>query len=127
MTDTTPAAELRAAAEKLRSLAAEASPAPWTVNQWGNVETAGYEEVAEVWPLQSGPQVNAAYIAAMHPAVGLVLADWLDAAAKSYDALVIGAASVWRRSDEVEERDAWVAKQTDQYALAVARQINGTA
>jgi hypothetical protein len=55
------------------------------------------------------------------------LADWLDAAAKSYDATVIGAASVWRRSDEVEERDAWVAKQTDRHALALARQINGTA
>ncbi|MFJ3834477.1 hypothetical protein ACIPY6_03050 [Streptomyces sp. NPDC090054] len=80
----TPADELRAAAEKLRTLAAEASPAPWTANRWGNVETAGYEEVAEVWPLRAKPHANADHIAAMHPGVGTALADWLDATASYY-------------------------------------------
>ncbi|WP_030917406.1 hypothetical protein [Streptomyces sp. NRRL B-24720] len=54
------------------------------------------------------------------------LADWLDAAAKAHNATVIGAASVWRREHEAAERDAWVAQQTDQHALAVARKILGT-
>ncbi|MGY4902535.1 hypothetical protein [Streptomyces sp. 900116325] len=66
------------------------------------------------------------HIALMRPELGLALADWLDAAAKSCDAAVIGAASVWRREHEAAERDAWVAQQTDQRALAVARQILGT-
>ena len=62
------------------------------------------------------------------PLAGLAdpVADWLDQAAKHHDATVIGAASVWRRDHEAEERDAWVAKQTDHAALAVARRVLGT-
>lgn len=76
---TTPADELRAAAEELRDYASTASPAPWAVNQWGNVETSGHEEMAEVWPLQANPGANATYIALMGPDVGHALADLLDA------------------------------------------------
>ena len=66
------------------------------------------------------------YIATMDPTLGLALADWLDAAAVTYDATVKGAAGVWSDPTDAAERDAWVAKQTDQHALAVARQILGT-
>lgn len=66
------------------------------------------------------------YLALVGPATALALADWLDQAAKHHDATVIGAASVWRRDHEADERDAWVAKQTDHAALAVARQVLGT-
>ncbi|MBX9425470.1 hypothetical protein [Streptomyces lateritius] len=75
---TTPADELRAAAKELREYASTASPAPWAVNQCGNVETSGHEEMAEVWPLQAAPGANATYIALMGPDVGHALAQWLD-------------------------------------------------
>lgn len=77
MTQPSPADTLRAAATRLREHATTASPGPWAVNQWGNVETSQREEMAEVWPLQAKPGANAAYIAAMHPGVGQALADWL--------------------------------------------------
>jgi hypothetical protein len=61
------------------------------------------------------------------PLAGLAdpVADWLDAAAHAHDATVRAAASVWPDPHETAERDAWVAKQTDQPALTVARQILG--
>lgn len=103
-----PADELRTAAEKLRKLATGAAPGPWTVNIWGNVLTARDEEMAEVWPLGSGTG-NAEFIAAMHPGVGIALADWLD-----FEAALI------RRVPGAELRG-----RTER-ALAVARAINGT-
>ncbi|MCY0916999.1 hypothetical protein OS965_02260 [Streptomyces sp. H27-G5] len=113
----TAADDLQAAATRLRDLAAEASPAPWTANRWGNVETAGFEEVAEVWPLQAKPHVNVDYIAAMHPGVGAVLAELLDYAAqyaRLYDSLLGRTAS-----------DPHPEAQT-RHLLAVARAILGT-
>ncbi|GAA2803352.1 hypothetical protein [Streptomyces showdoensis] len=80
MTQPSPADTLRAAADKLRELTPAASPGPWAMNQWGNVETARHEEIAEVWPLNSVPDTNARYIAAMHPGVGTALAQLLGAA-----------------------------------------------
>ncbi|MFD8949426.1 hypothetical protein ACFV0B_11285 [Streptomyces xanthophaeus] len=120
----TPDEELRAAAEKLRTLAAEASEAPWTVNEWGNVESADFAEAAEVWPLQAKPGANADYIALMDPDVGAALADWLDQAARSCDAAETAARRVF--SDDAAERNRWIADQTDTNALAVARQILGS-
>ena len=116
----TPADELKAAAEKLRALAAEASSAPWNANQWGNVETAGYEEVAEVWPLQAGPDINVNYIAAMHPGVGTALADWLDAEAAIWDA-------VQTMTEEYGPKGVKVSFgiSTQEEALTVARTILG--
>jgi hypothetical protein len=78
---TSPADELRTAAEKIRALVEGATTGPWSVNSWGHVETGGFETVAEVWPLSAEPGANAAYIAAMHPGVGLALAAWLEAEA----------------------------------------------
>ncbi|MFJ2568906.1 hypothetical protein ACIOYT_00600 [Streptomyces halstedii] len=66
------------------------------------------------------------FIAAMDPGVGLALAAWLDRAAAEYDATVRGAAGVWSEPGEERERDAWVGQQTNQHALAVARQLLGT-
>ncbi|MFJ2110570.1 hypothetical protein ACIOEX_01355 [Streptomyces sp. NPDC087850] len=63
------------------------------------------------------------YIAAMHPAVGAALADWLNAGARAHDAAVKGAAGIWPDAHETAERDAWIAGQTDRPALAVARAI----
>lgn len=106
MTQPSPADTLRAAAERLRTLSTAASDGPWTMNQWGNVETACNEEVAEVWPLNCGPDTNARYIAAMHPNVGTALAQWLDVHATRF--------STWKGPHISEELAA---------ALAVARAI----
>jgi len=76
-----PAEELRAAADKLRTHAMGAAEAPWAVNRWGNVESARYEEIAEVWHGDD----NATYIAIMHPSVGLSVAAWLEDAAERID------------------------------------------
>ncbi|WP_329592169.1 hypothetical protein OG195_27395 [Streptomyces sp. NBC_01362] len=121
---TTPADELRAAAEKLRALATAASTdtdgnptAQWNAEpRWPDAPDGhwnlygGYTSRDDGrrfgWPrLNRGgsqhrqaymqPQ-HATYIAAMGPGVGLALADWLDAAAPD-----------------------------DQHALAVARQVLG--
>jgi hypothetical protein len=80
---TTPADELRAAAEMLRrdSEAARcASPPPWTVTDEHVVRCADGMIVAD----RSGTdhpaeRADLPYIAAMHPGVGAALADWLEA------------------------------------------------
>ncbi|WKD36536.1 hypothetical protein [Streptomyces xanthophaeus] len=120
----TPADELRAAADKLRTLSTEASEPPWTVNQWGNVESADFAEAAEVWPLQAKPGANADYIAAMHPGVGAALAELLEDHAKSCDAAEMAANQVF--VNEPAERERFIARQTNPRALAVARQILGS-
>lgn len=128
MTQPTAADELRAAAEKLRALATAASTdsdgtstAAWHSEDRGHGRSAlwGDHLIRNdgrriSWPLLvrgGSPQrpaymhtQHAAYAAAMHPGVGLALADWLDGAA--VDAEQIGA---------------------DRHALAVARAILGDA
>lgn len=111
---TTPADELRTAAERLRRLAATATPGPWE----GVVDDHGRGEVdASVWAdsinyyitekVSSGArhQADAHYIAAMHPGVGAALADWLQSEA------------------ELLANDDFPAIHA--HALAVARAING--
>lgn len=91
----TPADELRAAAEKLRKLATEATPAPWTWHRWhsdtcpadcndptcfllivgspyGPVGDADVDRdvFAVERSVQERGESDAAYIAAMHPGVG---------------------------------------------------------
>lgn len=107
MTDTSPAAELRAAAERIRTLAVDADdarPAPWAPGAAGSVISKGATGADYVtgYTTPSGTAV-AAYIAAMGPGVGAVLADWLVATAHPdwHDHLA-------------------------PHALAVARQINGS-
>ena len=78
---TTPADELRTAAEKLRrdaEAARRASPPPWTVTAERVVRCADGMIVAD----RSGTdhpaeRTDLPYIAAMHPGVGAALADWL--------------------------------------------------
>ena len=87
------AAELRAAADKLRELAEDATPGPWRLGTdryaalvanrehpdrragggWGWDDASGGCLVAE-----SMMRPDRAYMAAMHPLVGLALADLLD-------------------------------------------------
>ena len=96
MTNQTPADELRQAAEELRRLATAATPGPWRdhdthLGRYGHTATVlsgerndtdlrawlpsmsqdSWDETRNVWN-------DAAYIAAMHPGVGLALAAWLE-------------------------------------------------
>lgn len=123
---TTPADELRAAAETLRGLAADATPGPWRqhdthLGQYGHTATVlsgegtttelrawlptmsqeSWDETRNVWN-------DAAYIAAMHPLVGLTLADWLE----SWTGIEL-------REDAAMPEDA-------RHALAVARALLGS-
>jgi hypothetical protein len=96
-----PDARLTAAAARLRTLLArpQLTAGPWLNmddgdrllrNQPGDEDTAPIYVVNE--PMSNG--ANAAWIAAMHPGVGLALADWLDRAAHGWDSLTKAAAQV---------------------------------
>lgn len=148
------AEEIRQAAEKVRSLVAAATPGPWAnVEQHGrDITDEAYSyiyvgvaplgrEVASTYPpgRDGDPcEANAAYIATMHPGVGLALADLL----------ILAASHEARTGDEAGQgfgQDGYgyidptcaVCGTPDEYAepwpcayatrgLAVARQINGT-
>jgi hypothetical protein len=82
---TTPADEIRAAAAKLRELAADATDGPWAAHdpnkRWGDDRDhqliGGGKALATFDNDYNGP-LNTAYAATMHPGVGKALADWLD-------------------------------------------------
>ena len=90
------AAELRRAAETLRGRAEAATPGEWipfgqaigvTVRGCTCAGTApGYPQHESYCgtdgPIVDGSEQDIAYIATMHPGVGLALADWLDAEAE---------------------------------------------
>lgn len=111
MTDTTPAPtaadQLRAAADKIRNLAEHAThqdrPRWFTgYTMRGTPVVLDHEEPSVVVePRAADVESVSRYIAALDPALGTALADWLDAAA----------------------RDADAQAGTDRYPLAVARLI----
>jgi hypothetical protein len=112
---TTPTHDLRTAAAKIRKLATAdgVPPGPWTTTPRYRKGTNAIVQYDVYKPPLPGSntrghkaihpsRTDALYSAAMHPDVGLALADWLDSAAE--DAEQIG---------------------PDHRALAVARAING--
>ncbi|MCX5103441.1 hypothetical protein [Streptomyces sp. NBC_00439] len=131
---TTPADEFRQAASLLRDRATAAIHEGRT--RWFTGHTLGSRSpVVLDDPEQPSVLIETratrlervnAYLELLGPATGLAGAEWLDAAAKSYNALVAAAALVWSEQHDADEREAWVAKQTDQHALTFARQILGT-
>ncbi|MEV8404201.1 hypothetical protein [Streptomyces niveus] len=127
---TSPADELRTAAELLREAAGNATPGPWRphdtwLDHGGHTATVltdrpdlnATELVAWLPTMSSNPWDetrnawrNAGWMALMDPGVGLALADWLDAEAAHRNAVDVGQPMPGR-----------------EHALAVARQINGGA
>jgi hypothetical protein len=110
---TTPAQTLRAAAQTLRNLATAAdaiNPSPWEPRR--THPTIPDSDFYRLWAADRTPLLHggrpfvlgpiAQYTAAMHPGVGLALAEWLDSAAE--DAEMVG---------------------PDHHALATARAILG--
>lgn len=137
MADTSPAAELREAADRLRELAtaaAEDSGPNWrSTRHFPEQPDATYTSLwTDRRPLLRGgggrgrpPAYVSApvgdYIAAMDPAVGAAIADWLDEISQ-FAALY---ASVTRASTGTEPAEPEYDVLTRR-ALAVARQILGT-
>jgi hypothetical protein len=85
------AAELRKAAETLRERAEKATPGPWR-QEYSKasgdcvIDAESHnclDSVARTTHFRSG--LDAAYIATMHPGVGLALAEWLDQCADRLD------------------------------------------
>ncbi|RSS11375.1 hypothetical protein [Streptomyces sp. WAC08401] len=105
-----PADELRTAAEKIRTLS-KAISAPDERDQVFHAEgtdvTQGRTGLYDVATTQTTELAD--YIAAMHPGVGTALADWLES---------------WTG---IEMYEAHALPEDARHALAVARQINGTA
>jgi hypothetical protein len=140
----TPADELRAAAQKIRDLAAAVkvnnhSDLPWHVEECASEERgdcpcivaqgrSSYHHDEPPTPLfyvadAETPEL-AAYIAALHPAVGTALADWLDQAAHHYECGIRAADDVFH--DDPTGREAFLTTgpgAPSPQALAVARQI----
>ncbi|WP_327066797.1 hypothetical protein [Kitasatospora sp. NBC_01302] len=127
MTDQTPAETLRTAAERLQWLLhpdgmPERIRRPWLApadGMQGRI-TVPDEDVPVAVAMWGGA---AEYIAAMHPGVGLALVDWLKREAKSHEAAVVAAAEVFR--DDPAAGAAWVARQDNMAALAVAHALLG--
>lgn len=137
---TTPAEELRAAAKAIRSAAEFAGSQTWIADHYpeGTIvrpasSTLSLFRLAADGTRAAGtPNVAAPigeYIAAMHPRVGLALADWLEETAEGYDAAVIAAREVW--GDEADEQAReWLTTghgRVGPQALAVARAVNAAA
>ncbi|MEV6569961.1 hypothetical protein [Streptomyces sp. NPDC051577] len=107
----TPDEELRAAAARLRTLADAATPGPWHPMRWhsedcpatcddptcfmlivtsartgivGDADADRDSTFHVERSVHERGQDDAAWIASMHPGVGAVLADWLDATAAYY-------------------------------------------
>ena len=127
-----PADTLRRAAEKLRGLAGAATEGPWAVGKSGMsvwVEAAS----RDMFVADTGDQGNefaeadAAFTAAMHPGVALLLADWLDAEAGAHEGGMATSEGVCNLLAVVGagEHTIQVAVSTLGQALAVARTILG--
>lgn len=91
---TTPADELRTAAQRLRELATDATDGPWTPDdpntRWGDDgdhQLVGGGKILATFDSDYNGPLNTAYAAAMHPGVGTALADWLDTTADQLAAL----------------------------------------
>lgn len=122
MSAETPAAVLKGAADEIRQLATEATPGPW--HAWAGT----YPHLVIQGPpgvlseakgivstnLAVNERADSSWIAALHPGVGMALADWLESTAATVEA-------VTRKHADAAPTDAhWLAP-----ALAVAQQILG--
>jgi hypothetical protein len=88
---TSPAEELRAAATKLRDMAAKATPGPWTVVK--NIQQGTGSHMQSTWfrgdrkrPVHPSQHDDYEWISLMGPDKAELLASWLDRAADSLTA-----------------------------------------
>ncbi|MGW6912522.1 hypothetical protein ACWGB8_01670 [Kitasatospora sp. NPDC054939] len=124
-----PADLLTAAARKLRAAATlYGDPGPWTVHQANGFLRVGpaNPRTGRNWSPQPGADLpeerrdTAAYIALMHPGVGLAVAAWLEREAEIWTACETAKAEVAPAGFKL----SWGINTHDQ-ALAVARAVLG--
>lgn len=121
------AAELRIAASKLRELAQRATPGPWRLGRWAALVAdrkhpdrmvgGGWDDAyGGCLVAESMVRPDRAYVAAMHPLVGIALADLLD--------------EVAGHAESNDEHDGFPPESVITgytHALTIARLINGGA
>lgn len=136
----TPTETLRAAAVRLREVAGAATPGPWRDsgvqgNRYsalvsdtmptGRPTRGGWDDTEGYGGYLVGESIVApdrAYIALMHPLVGLALAEWLDVVARDW------ALAEDQADPLLPDADGWmtaIEDTLDSHALAVARLILG--
>lgn len=129
----TPADELRTAAARLRGLVTDLGDCrgPWyVVNRDQHpypqrIDNIGVPYVvASTTTDPSHPPVVADYIAAMHPAIGAALADWLDQEAHRYDCAVYAANEVFAGNPDGHDNFLTTTGAPSPHALRIARTIN---
>lgn len=125
----TPTETLRAAAVRLREVAGAATDGPWEaaslpgksrLSKGHTVVVAGDRETPVI--REEGAWFDAAYIATMHPGIGLGLAEWLEAVARDW------ALAEDQADPLLPDADGWmtaIEDTLDSHALAVARLILG--
>jgi len=127
----TPAETLTAAAAKLRDAATAAIHAGRTTWQQGTT-IADKASVLLDHPEEPTVLIQAfaerleqvnVYLALVGPRTGLVMADWLFSEARVHLASIRAAEQVW--PDDEQAQTAWVARQDNPHALAVARALLG--
>ncbi|MFE7233871.1 hypothetical protein ACFVAF_25040 [Streptomyces sp. NPDC057596] len=128
----TPADELRAAAAKLRSLTTDATEGPWhgedPNTRWGDAydhQLVGGGKILATFNSDYNGPLNADYVAAMHPGVGVVLAQLLDYGVRSYEASLEAARRVWGDTHDDERRRFTEEQSGLPELLAVARAVLG--
>lgn len=133
---------LRRGAEKLRGLATAATLGPWRATPYGDgptqswyvtgrhtlITTGLHEDLddAELVAIEHD-RTDAEYIAAVNPAAGLLLADWLDAEADAHDSGMAVSETLRDMASKAGagEHHIQVAASTLDQALAVARALLG--
>lgn len=117
-TTETPAAQLRAAAARLRELANGATPGTWApsivtvppgVTHFADPahDVAMVRSVTAKVALCSTPG-DAEYMASMHPLVALAVADWLDAAAETAEYTEAQGAHIYPESHALKVARAYL-------------------
>ena len=131
--------ELRTAATRIRELATADGipPGPWTITpryRKGTKTVVQYDMHKPPPPGSNTPglkvihpsRTDALYSAALHPGVGLALADWLDEEAGRRAASVVAAVEIWGNAEH-PDAVAWLTTglgKGSAPALALARLIN---
>lgn len=122
---TTPADELRTAAEKIRDLATRTN----TTLERNDIQWTDLTVSDKAYRATASPMVWSQYAATTHPGVGLALAEWLEHEAAGHEAVQsLGdlTSELLIEMEQVESEARFVHSTLPQ-ALAVARAINGTA
>ena len=121
-TTETPAAQLRAAAARLRELANGATPGPWKHMCLGSEGCVVHRDSGTIrergpsrgtvarfgWKEWKADHADAVFVAGMDPLVALAVADWLDAAAETAEYTEVQGAHIHPESHALKVARAYL-------------------